>query len=149
MASLLKRKLALVQEGEEVLKKSRQEVEELHGESSVQPPEDGSARRKGPEETRLVTRDEQQQRVSQPVEIYDLATARQLAEQLFRCFQEGRLEETEVQLRGENQRLRDRNSELEGQLLQLQQADARREHKAQTAREAVVVANQEHLRVTE
>ena len=71
-----------LQEGEEVLKKSRQEVEELHGESSVQPPEDGSARRKVPEETRLVTRDEQQQRVSQPVEIYDLAIARQLAEQL-------------------------------------------------------------------
>ena len=125
MASLLKRKLALVPEGES-LKKSRQEVEELHGESSVQPPEDGLERRKGPAENRMVRQGEKPQRVPQPVEIYDLATARQLAEQLFRCFQEGRLEETEVQLRQENQRLRDRNSELEGQLLQLQQADARR-----------------------
>ena len=85
----------------------------------VQPQEDSSGRREGPEETRVVTRGEQQ-RVSQPVEIYDLAIARQLAEQLLRCFQEGQLEETEVRLREENLRLRDRNSELEGQLLQLQ-----------------------------
>ena len=46
-----------------------------------------------------------------------LTTARRLAEHLLRCFQEGRLEETEVRLREENRRLRDWNSELEGQLL--------------------------------
>ena len=93
-------------------------------------PRDGSGRREDPKETRVVKRGEQQERVSQPVETYDLATVRQLAEQLFRCFQGGRLEETEVQLREENRRLRDRNSELEGQLLQLQQAEARREQEA-------------------
>ena len=59
----------------------RQEVEELQGESSVPPQEDI--------ETRVVTRGEQQPRVSQPVEVYDLVTARQLAERLFRCFQRG------------------------------------------------------------
>ena len=61
-----------------------------------------------------------EQQASLPVEIYDLATARRLAEQLLRCFQTGQLEENESRLREENRRLQERNAQLEGQLLQLQ-----------------------------
>ena len=57
---------------------------------------------------------------SSSVEVYDLATARRLAEQLLRCFQGGQLEENEARLREENRKLRERNVQLEGQLLHLQ-----------------------------
>ena len=88
MASLLKRKLAVMSKGE-ALKKTHQESEALQGESSVQPQEESSGRREVPEETRVVTRGRSKLQTSSPVEVYDLATARRLVEQLLRCFQEG------------------------------------------------------------
>lgn len=119
-------------------KKTRQDLTKR--ESSDQPQEASSVHGAVQEEGQLVVRRNLE------LESYDL-TARRLAEHLLRCFQEGRLEETEERLQTENRRLRSRNEELEGQLLQLQEAEARREQEAEAPRMAIVVANQEHLRL--
>lgn len=61
--------------------------------------EESSGRREVPEETRTLTRGRSGMQTSSPMEVYDLATARRLAEQLLRCFQVGQLEENEARLR--------------------------------------------------